>query len=227
MPTTPPIPQRFREFRHPGYTNVFSFLPTCSRLYGTETLFGDWDAPVLLLGKDGAPTPVIRNLAAREGDGAWRHAQRERGDVGGYRTNDRLVRLANGLPKARLYGSATANMLYDDPAWSRGLPGFYAGPLRDYLAEVLVWVIGKMQRLEVIACLGKDAWHLTAVVLERPDQAQRSEVYRDGEQLMDGAVAGRPIAASAHYHPAARVSDAMMSKGWASLAARLTGRDGR
>ena len=135
MRTTPPIPDRFRGFSHDGYTNVFSFVPSCERLYAIETLFGDWDAPVLLLAKDAAPADVNRKLPKTEGVGAWRHAERERGDPGGWRTNDRLKELAKQVPSSKLYDSALANLLCDDPRWSRALPGFYSGPLHDLAAD--------------------------------------------------------------------------------------------
>lgn len=90
MRSTPAIPQDFRRFAHDGYTNVFSFLPDCTRLYATETMHGDWDAQVLLLAKDAAPTDAIRERAKAEGCGAWRHSQRCRGDRGGCQTNERL-----------------------------------------------------------------------------------------------------------------------------------------
>src|SRR4051794_23637894 len=98
MRSTPPIPKQFRQFAIDGYTNVFCILPSCPRFYATETLFGDWDAPVLLLAKDAAPAHVIRDLARTEGVGAWRHAQRHLGDRGGWRTNERLTALAGKVP---------------------------------------------------------------------------------------------------------------------------------
>jgi hypothetical protein len=116
-------------------------------LYTTETLLGDWHAPILVLAKDAAPTGVIRELARLQGIGAWRHAERRRGDRGGWRTNERLAELSKCVPGSKLYGSALANLLYDDPRWSRALPGFCAGPLHGYLADVLRWVIDSMPNL--------------------------------------------------------------------------------
>lgn len=219
MRHTPELPSRIRDFAFSGYTNVHSFLKTCPRLYGTETMpgFGDWDASVLLLAKDGAPTQVIRSLAQREGDGAWRHAQRERGDPGGFKSNERLVELASVIPGTKLYGSATANMLYDDPRWSRSLPGFYSGPLHDHLAYVLGWVITSMPNLRVIACLGSNSWYLTTHVLGISHVSRQSDAYRDGSRQVAGQFAGRSILATSHYHPAARVSNDRMASGWSAL----------
>jgi hypothetical protein len=130
----PPVPSWIRVYPPAGgWTNVFALVPSNEHLYGTETLFGDWDGRTLLLGKDGAPTPVIRALRDRGESRPWRHAQRERNDPGGYRTNERLASIATSLPGGKLYGSATANLLYDDPRWSRSLPGLllYRGTAED------------------------------------------------------------------------------------------------
>ena len=69
MRKTPKIPRWICDFTHPGYTNVLSFLPRCPRLYATETLFGDWDASVLLLAKDAFLVPTMSTYEAlyREG----------------------------------------------------------------------------------------------------------------------------------------------------------------
>lgn len=221
MRDTPRIPDLFRRFSCTGYTNVFSFLPDCPRFYATETLFGDWEAPVLLLAKDAAPTKVIRELARTEGNGAWRHAERRRNDAGGYRTNERLVEVSKRLPGPKLYGSALANLLCDDPRWSRALPGFFSGPLHDYLADVLRWVIDSMPNLQAIACIGEHAWFLTAHVLGQSVVAREAARYRDEERFITGHVGARMILATSHFHPA-RGSRDQWNLGWARLVTALS-----
>lgn len=220
MRSTPVIPDRLRRFHHPGYTNVFSFLPSCERFYATETLFGDWDAPTLLLAKHAAPASVIRALAQREGDAAWRHAERAKGDVGGWKTNERLVELAAMLPGTKLYGSATANLLCDSPGWSPSLRGFHRGPLHDYFVEALQWVIGSMPNLKAIACIGQEAWFLTSTVLGRPEVSRDGSSHRDDERLVIGNVAGRTIGATCHFNPS-RGSREQWRLGWGTLAEYL------
>lgn len=221
MRATPVIPDRFRRFSHPGYTNVFSFLPDCPRFYATETLFGDWDAPVLLLAKDAAPTKAIRDRAETEGNDGWRHSQRCRGDRGGCQTNERLSELATRVPGTKVYGSALANLLYDDPRWSRSLPGFYSGPLHDYLAEVLQWVTGNMPNLRAIACIGEHAWFLTTNVLGQAAVARRSALFRDEERGITGHVCGRSVVATSHFHPA-RGSREQWNLGWDRLSSIIS-----
>lgn len=213
------IPERFRHFSFPGYTNAFSFLPReCTRLYPTETLFGDWNSPVLLLVNDAGPTGNARKLVEREGDLGWRHAQRARGDSSGWRTNEGLTELVRsfGLPTP-LYGTATAHMMCDAEGFSRSLPGFYKGPLHEFLCEVLRWTIAGMPNLRVIGCLGADAWFLTAAVLGHRDADRRAAEFRDSEHALHGLSGGRQVAATSHFPPS-RGDRAQRELGWRLLA---------
>lgn len=220
MRATPEIPDRFRSFTHSGYTNAFALVPGCERFYCTETMLGDWDAETLILAKDAAPTHAIRDRARREGNSAWRHGQRALGDKGGWRTNTRIETLASGLPGTQLYGSAAANMLCDDPRWSRDLPGFRNGPLHDYLVDALHWVIDNMPNLQAVACIGEHAWFLAAIALNQPDACRRSRQYRDAERALTTSHRGRALTLTAHFHPA-RGSRQQWRMGWDALANRL------
>ena len=147
------IPDWIKNFRYEGYTNVFEIIKDCPRFYATETLYGDWDAEVLLLAKDAAPAHVIYELFKKEGKDAWRHAQRRLWDKGGVKTNERLDRLVKKfLPELHkdgnlLYGSALANLLFNEPNWSRPLPGIKRGALFTHLGSMLKWVIEEMPNL--------------------------------------------------------------------------------
>jgi hypothetical protein len=210
MRTTPSIPSWIRDFRHDGYTNVFEFLPDNPRLYGTETLFGDWGAQTLLLAKDAAPAQIIKSSG-------WRHAERTLGDSGGWRTNERLKELADLIPGSKLYGSAAANMLYDNPRWSRSLKGFRYGPLHDYLVKVLRWVVFSMPNVRVIACLGDESWYLTSMAMGESGAAKRWSDFRNNAQALAGTIEGKTVIATPHYHPAARISSTRVQANWHSL----------
>lgn len=214
----PRVPNWIRSYvPPPGWTNVFQLVPSNKHLYGTETLFGDWNGRTLLLAKDGAPTHIIRALRDRGESRPWRHAQRTLGDPGGWKTNELIEQLASRIPGGKLYGSATANLLCDDPSWSRTLPGFYHGPLHDYLKRVLVWVLGKMANLDQIACLGEHAWYLTCHVLGKSDNAKQWSHYRDRGEPILAEFNGKKVLVHSLYHPAARVSHASTRTGWNRL----------
>jgi hypothetical protein len=214
----PTVPDWIRTYTPPhGWTNVFALVPSNRHLYGTETLFGDWDGETLLLAKDGAPSGVIRALRDKGDPRPWRHAQRELGDSGGYKTNEALACAAAMIPGRKLYGSATANLLCDDPRWSRTLPGFYTSPLATYFAQVLAWVLGSMPNVQRVACLGQEAWFLTATVLGRPEQGNEFKRYRDSHAPLLGGCSGKRLTAFALFHPAARVTDDAKRACWAAM----------
>lgn len=214
----PNVPQWIRAYvPPPGWTNVFALVPSNEHLYATETLFGDWNGRILFLAKDAAPTHIIRALRDKGERRPWRHAQRELGDPGGWKTNEWLAAAAATLPGGKLYGSATANLLYDDPGWSRSLPGFYSGQLHEYLARVLAWVLEAMPNVTVVACLGEEAWFLTSAVLGVPEVGRKFAEHRDACCPATGQCGGKRIAAFALYHPAARVAHDKKLGPWTAM----------
>jgi hypothetical protein len=223
----PPVPDWIRAFSYPGWTNVFQLGPTNDHLYPLalraewKSQFNDWNGPILLLAKDGCPTRAIRDCVEKGESQPWRYAQRELGDARGWRTNERLANFAYTIPGGKLYGSATANMLYDDPRWSRSLPGFYDGPLNVFLQRVLCWVADSMPKLEYIACLGAESWFLTCQTMENFVAAADFQQYRDSRNPVDGRIGEKEVGAFPLYHPAARVSTDLMESGWRAFAKKV------
>ena len=216
--STPDIPRKFREFHAEGWVNVFELLPDCQRLYGTESLFGNWNGRVLLLAKDGAPACAIKklNIEGASWQDVWRHASRERGDQKGVRTNERLEIFAKRFEGDALYGSAAAHMLRDDDTWSRALPDMHSGPLHEHLKDVLSWVVGHMPNLQLIVCLGGDAWRLCYSTFGIQERLSYKEA-RDSGILASFERDGEEIRVAAMFHPGARVSIERMRSAWASL----------
>jgi len=58
---TPPIPEWIKTLDTPGYTNIYNLTLGNENLFGTETLLGDWDGPVLVVAKDFAPLQLSYN----------------------------------------------------------------------------------------------------------------------------------------------------------------------
>src|SRR5262245_35358786 len=124
MPTssTPALPQWILEAQVLGYSTAHRVLPDETRLYGTESLYGDWNGSVLLLAKDFAPSRILHERLAARHPRPYSHDP----DLG---TNKRLIRFAGHLARSNdpancgmLYGSALANLLRDDGNFSGSLP---------------------------------------------------------------------------------------------------------
>jgi len=224
----PRVPDWIRAFSYPGWTNVFQLVPTNNYLYPValreewKSQFNDWNGNILLLAKDGCPTRVIRASRDSGDSQPWRYGQRELGDEMGWKTNEKLYRLASTIPGRKLYGSAAANMLFDDDRTSRQLSGFYAGQLHGFLKDVLAWVLESMPRVEWVACLGREAWFLTCSAIGNPHLASRHREHRDFYKPVTGIIAQKKISAFPLYHPAARRVDDLMKKGWREFRTALS-----
>jgi hypothetical protein len=46
---TPQLPEWVRSYRLAGYRNIYELVPLETRLYGTESLYGDWNGDLRLL----------------------------------------------------------------------------------------------------------------------------------------------------------------------------------
>ena len=156
MEQTPPIPDWIRGYRHPAYTNVYELIPDEPRLYGTESLYGNWDAPLLLLAKDFAPRSLVEDRIAAGDPRPYRHEPR-------MRTNKNLVQLVSRLGSNLLYGSAAASLLRNDGRVSGTLPRW--SEVRTFAEQSLRFTLENMPNVRGIACLGEVAWRCAGSTL--------------------------------------------------------------
>lgn len=211
MPLTPPLPAWITDAHVNGYVNAHQELPGETRLYGTESLYGDWNGRVLLIAKDFAPSKVLRTRLAKGDARPYRHEP-------GLRTNVRLERMTGRLRTGAepencglLYGSALANLLRDDGIWSGTLPN--RGEAMAYGVEVLRFTRGSMPNLDTIVCMGEEAWEVTATVL---GITTTRAAARDG----GGTVQVGGVTVVAVPHPAARISNVAHERAWVKVVAR-------
>ncbi len=194
---TPVIPNWIRDFRCPGYTNVYSLhgLHAEPKLYCTETLLGDWGGQTLLLAKDAAPTDVIQARIDVGDPNPWRHGVRGR-DRMGYLTNERVWALSELILGGKLYGSALAHLLKTGNSTSNTLSDFFHGPLFEHVAAVLRHVTHSMQALRAVVCLGKEAHRLVSLCSSKraPESLQVGECCV--AELFD-----RPVIVGRLHHP--------------------------
>ena len=138
------------------------------KLFGTETLFGDWDAEVLFLAQDFGPTKLIDDRIARGERNPFRHTcwiHDKRPNTKGHPvprdggpTNRTLYRLAQNITCKKLYGSCLIGLMRTSDT--------NTGPLKnpdkaiEYGRDVLSkFVYPKIARtLRAVFCLGEDSW---------------------------------------------------------------------
>jgi hypothetical protein len=210
---TPPLPDFVRSYRLTGYRSIYELVPSETRLYGTESLYGDWQGRLLVLAKDFACSELVRKRIKGIDPRPYRHEPR-------LRTNIRLQRLvgdlAAGPDPARcgvLYGSAAACLLRDDGHMSGRLPHRHA--MLQFGARVLRWVREQMGSLRAIMCLGEEAWLCASGALRVTDS------WADCRDSARPAVTWDGICLVAAYHPAARMGGDAHAAAWTLLRSRL------
>lgn len=156
MRATPPIPTWIKNYRAPDYTNIWELLPNEKKLYGTETLFGDWDGELLILLQDFSTRKEVARRITVGDPNPYRHDPT-------IRTNRRLEVLAAPFRKGGdhrtcgiLYGSALVGLLKEGDSLSSGLGRWHS--VLEYAQKVLLWTLGQMPNVKKVACCGKIAW---------------------------------------------------------------------
>ncbi len=149
---TPPIPSWMRNARVQGYTNIYEVLPHEKRVYGTESLFGDWAGHVLILAQDFAPIRLVHERMRMGEREPFRHAER-------MQTNIRLIQHTKVIRRSDesascgvLYGSAFAGLCKLDREVRGPLPSRKLA--MEYGASVLRYVIENMPNLRSVVGLG-------------------------------------------------------------------------
>jgi len=201
---TPPIPESISRFELDGYVNALTRLPGESRLFGTESLYGDWNGRCLLLAKDFACSAQLEFQIA-----SWPRGYSHKD---GMRANERLKQFSEPLrideratDCGLLYGSALGPLCRADGKMSGGLPN-----RRNALAfgaHVVEFTLAHMPSLRAIMCLGFEAWECVCAVT---GVQGGWAVTRDAEL----ARTWNDISIIAAFHPAARVSTARMCASW-------------
>jgi hypothetical protein len=212
MRTTPPVPPDLREFSHRAYVNVYERLPAEVRFFGTETLYGDWDAPVLLLAQDCGLVDALDQRIAQGHPTPHGHGE-------GLPTNVKLAKLAAQITQPKLYGSALGSLWRRDGS-KRGKPPEWEVLLPSFVVPMLEWAALE-GRFIAVACLGEYAWEALMTAGERPDAARCWQQFRDSGQHLDIVLAGRQIRAFAMYHPANPRGYDLLGTNWGRLAAFL------
>ncbi|MFI4915483.1 MAG: hypothetical protein ACIAS6_03115 [Phycisphaerales bacterium JB060] len=206
MSTTPPIPETIRNLRVDGYTNVYELVPDATRLFGTESLFGDWQSPVLLLAQDFANSSFIRRRIETNHHDPYSHDCM-------LRTNKNLYRLARDVvTDGALYGSALGPMLKDTDGMSTSLPNrkkaFQAASV------ILRFTIRNMPNLRTIVCMGGVA--CSSIQHTFFPTSSHALPFKPGQAPIP--LPGSDILVFTTFHPAARVSTERAHEAWRAIA---------
>ncbi len=210
---TPPIPEWMRNTRIEGYTNIYEMLPKESRIYGTESLFGDWSGRVLVLAQDFAPIDFVNARIAAGEEEPYRHNQN-------LQTNNRLFKqtaLIRSSDRPRtcgvLYGSALAGLCKRDNAFRSPLPNRRVAI--EYGAKVLKYVVSNMPNLRVIVGLGTVPNTMIANVF------QPGCDWKSARDACESVSTNANIALVFASHPVSSTKRELVKRRWDLVANRL------
>lgn len=198
-PAQSPAFDRFRAYQHQDYVNIYSLPGQAGqdRVFGTESLYGDWHGRALLLAKDYAPVRVIHARMQRDDPDPYRAGCRcKKGwdgpDGMGYATNHRLAALTGGLNVGMVYGSAFGGLMRGWSAHRGNLKGFRE-VAEDYAKPLIDAVMASMPNVAAVACLGADAWQCVTQLAQ-----QRAEFPEHRDRSMPIDLGGIPAFALPH-----------------------------
>lgn len=138
-----------------GYRSVYEseFCPQETRIFGTESLYCNWNGRLLILAQDFSHDECIRERLRAGEQRPYRHDPCNR-------TNIQLRKLVedSGLDGDVLYGSAMGGMLKIGDGLGSKLPNLKGA--RAYASRLLEFVVEAMPNICAIACLGTFAWEV-------------------------------------------------------------------
>jgi len=196
----PAVPDWLRAEVPERYTSVYEVDPSETRIYGTESLYGNWHGKLLVLAQDFANAEFVRARKAARHPRPFSHDPRNK-------TNLRLCPLLeeSGLTTEALYGSALGGALKETDGTGDELPN--RAEARRYGERVVGFTVDTMPNLKAISCLGVFAWECVwrAFGLGTLTQASqdRRRLLRAREPYL-GHRDSRPIGLFAHVHTSTR-----------------------
>lgn len=187
MRSTPsPLPEFITSFRRLPYKNIYEICPAEQLLFGTETLYGDWECDLLILGQDAGPADEFERLRDAGHPHPFAHREFRPGfprydpaaGRGGAGTNETVHRLSERVECRKLYGSAMIGLFRPGQNYHGALPK--PGLVRDHCVRVLRWVLDPEQtrNLAAVMCLGTLAADFAQRAIASSSLAKPPRVFR-------------------------------------------------
>ena len=184
-------------FPRAHYLNAFERLPTTeTRLYGTETMYGDWDARILLVLQDWCNDKLLEDRIHNKECDPWSHERN-------MKTNN-FLRCAFGREGSPdlLYASALAHLLKKKSNASATPPVF--AKVLPFLAEAMNFTFENLPRVQVVVCFGPYAEKVLLKSNCVIDVPNLDTVRNTLSSVTGSRPDGKPLRIFRFDHPAAR-----------------------
>jgi hypothetical protein len=161
----------FADLRLSGYHNPNELQPQHAQLHACETLFGDWDATVMLLAQDAANFSTLAALTRTDGKAnPFRHNP-------GNRTNKNLYEVLESSKRFELGPYCDPNnrhcgLYYANAIWmlkaSESMSGRLSDVRRSYALNATVFeaTVRNLSKLKLIVTLGSHAFRFVRPYLD-------------------------------------------------------------
>ena len=185
----------------PEYGNINKIVTISDRLHMCETLFGDLNAKVMVLGQDGAHFGNMQALVAAECARGYRHGEN-------VRTNINLIECLSKYTRKRVDGSIDpkeCGVFYANAVWLlKGGDGMAArlprlmSVLRE-CAPVMKATIEGLPKLELIIAMGRVAYRSLRLADNRLNGNWQNLV--ENKTVCDANLFGKAVKVAAVLHP--------------------------
>lgn len=195
----------FAHLKVDGYRNINELYPQYDQLHACETLFGDFDAEVMVLAQDAANYDRLRELKEREpAKNPFRHGEK-------VKTNINLFRLMSPYFDLGDYSqpnSSKCGLYYANAVWllkdTKNMSGSIALEKEVFQKcnEVFDATISNLKNLKLIITMGEKAFHFLKNRYPKDINANWSEVALKGgvDKFTHN---GREYMMASIYHPGA------------------------
>jgi len=145
-----------------GYKNINELHKQHTQLHACETLFGDWNAEVMILAQDAANFNTLQELKMKDNKNPFRHSPENR-------TNKNLYEIINSLKRFNIGDYATPNNLncglyYANAIWllkdSKDMSGAITNANESYKISRKIFnaTLNNLTKLKLILTLGEHSY---------------------------------------------------------------------
>ena len=160
----------FEDINLEGYRNINELYKQHNQLHACETLFGDWDAEVLLLAQDAANYSSLKKLKQTDNQNPFRHNPKNN-------TNINLYNLLSSLRQFDMGDFNTPNnrncgLYYANAIWllkdSENMSGAIINPKAAYEVNKCIFeaTLNNLPNLKMILSIGKHSYNFLQYFFE-------------------------------------------------------------
>jgi hypothetical protein len=160
----------FEDIKLKGYKNINQLHKQYAQLHACETLFGDWDAEVLLLAQDAANYGTLKELQETDNQNPFRHNPKNNTNINLYSVLSSLKRFDMG--EFNNPNNRNCGLYYANAIWllkdSENMSGAIVNAKDAYKVNKCIFeaTINNLPKLKLILTIGKHSFNFIQYFFE-------------------------------------------------------------